>query len=627
MNGKQKQPKKGRIGDRYRKIELNNENIKKKNKKEITKIAFLAVILLTIVLGTSYAFFTIFIDEGTESEIVAGTFNVQFNEGRNINLTNASPMSDEEGLATEGHSFTIENTGTINANYNVILEEKTTTGNTLDKKYIKYSVKVGDGEWSTPKILGENQNGMLINNGELSATPGENQVKYEIKFWLREDADNSAQGKSFSARLVVSGVQNNADRLDKIGGATPIIKLNGASVVNIKQGEEYQELGVSAVSDDKDTITVNEVEYSYTYLENNEEIETNTIDTSITGIYYVYYKATDSDGNTGVSVRVVNVVSDETSSTEIPSIKLKGDSIIRVAKGSEYKEPGVTATINDKDVSNKVVTVGAVNTKVEGTYVIKYIIKTSNGNTSSVTRTVIVEQIGKITMKVTEPKYVNNKAEMTITVTSDGGYVNGYAITKSEKQPTDREFEKLKEASKVTKDIKISKNGVYYIWSKDSNGNITSEKVEINKIDDEKPVCVFNDVGYAALDGTTSIELTCTDTSGLKTTYLDNDNFEIIDSNKATITNISGIEEIENGFKYVIDIKGLNLGEFTIKFKANSISDIYGNKNSESTSGNIEVTDFKVDSDSINLNVTGENTHQITVTGNKGELEYSSFCW
>ena len=174
MNGKQKRPKKGRIGDRYRKVNLNNDNIVKKNKKEITKIAFLAVILLTIVLGTSYAFFTIFIDEGTESEIVAGTFNVQFNEGRNINLTNASPMSDEEGLATEGHSFTIENTGTINANYNVILEEKTTTGNTLDKKYIKYSVKVGDGEWSTPKILGENQNGMLINNGELSATPGEN---------------------------------------------------------------------------------------------------------------------------------------------------------------------------------------------------------------------------------------------------------------------------------------------------------------------------------------------------------------------------------------------------------------------------------------------------------------------
>ena len=41
MNGKQKQPKKGRIGDRYRKVNLNNDNIVKKNKKEITKIAFL----------------------------------------------------------------------------------------------------------------------------------------------------------------------------------------------------------------------------------------------------------------------------------------------------------------------------------------------------------------------------------------------------------------------------------------------------------------------------------------------------------------------------------------------------------------------------------------------------------
>ena len=37
MNGKQKQPKKGRIGDRYRKVNLNNENIVKKNKNNGNK--------------------------------------------------------------------------------------------------------------------------------------------------------------------------------------------------------------------------------------------------------------------------------------------------------------------------------------------------------------------------------------------------------------------------------------------------------------------------------------------------------------------------------------------------------------------------------------------------------------
>ena len=77
--------KKGRSGDRFRKVKINSNN-KKYNKKEYTKIAFLGIFLLAIICGTSYAFLSQVITSKKNVEVTAGTFVINFKEKNTIDL-------------------------------------------------------------------------------------------------------------------------------------------------------------------------------------------------------------------------------------------------------------------------------------------------------------------------------------------------------------------------------------------------------------------------------------------------------------------------------------------------------------------------------------------------------------
>ncbi len=302
---KQKQFKKGKVGDHFRTVELNNDNLHQRNQKELTKIVILVAVLLISVIGTSYAFFHFSVDSKKETEIVAGTFKVEFEEGKEIHMSNLAPMSDSEGMGTDGYHFTIRNTGDIDARYNLSLEEMGVNEKTLDRKYIRYSMKLGDGNWTEARYLSDS---LLLDSGSLSAESGNDNIEYELKMWLAEDADNSVQGKTFAARIVVSAVQDNSKEQDTIDSATPIIVLNGESSITIEQGTSYIDAGVSKIVDDKDKIPTSSINMTYYYFNNGTMEKIDRIDTIRLGTYCIYYNVIDSDGNIGVTVRNIHVV-------------------------------------------------------------------------------------------------------------------------------------------------------------------------------------------------------------------------------------------------------------------------------------------------------------------------------
>jgi hypothetical protein len=83
---------------------------------------------------------------------------------------------------------------------------------------------------------------------------------------------------------------------DKIKGSIPVITILGNNPVTAGLGYPYIDAGATAADNEDGNIS-------------SSIITTNTIDTSIAGIYFVYYNVTDNDGNKAAQViRTVNVV-------------------------------------------------------------------------------------------------------------------------------------------------------------------------------------------------------------------------------------------------------------------------------------------------------------------------------
>ena len=95
---------------------------------------------------------------GGANIVNVGCFSVEFQEQTNpISLNNTYPVNDTKGLTTTPYTFTIRNTCTIDAAYDVTLN--TITTNTMNKNWIKYAIhKSTETKPTTGTNLGTNNN-------------------------------------------------------------------------------------------------------------------------------------------------------------------------------------------------------------------------------------------------------------------------------------------------------------------------------------------------------------------------------------------------------------------------------------------------------------------------------------
>ena len=149
------------------------------------------------------------------------------------------------------------------------------------------------------------------------------------------------------------------------------ITLEGDSVINLYQGDKYDEPGYKGY-DNKNNDLTGEV------IVNDEAVDTSTI-----GEYAITYSLH------GIKkIRTVNVVDKPIEATYM---YLKGDLVVNLHIGDKYEEAGwVVVDTYEPDLNDKVQVDSNVDTSREGSYLIVYRIKNSKGITTSVSRTVVV---------------------------------------------------------------------------------------------------------------------------------------------------------------------------------------------------------------------------------------------
>ena len=176
--------------------------IKEKNK--IIAIVILILITLIALTASSYALLTKSYKSKTLS-VSVGTLKVDFTEGNAINLDNTKPMSDSDGMNTTPYTFTITNSGDINAYYTVSNEEE--LANTLDTSYLRMKLTGSDGYDSGIKTVKElgTETYKLVDETLLATGKS---VTYELRMWISQDAGNDIQDKIYKSKIVVNGTSN-----------------------------------------------------------------------------------------------------------------------------------------------------------------------------------------------------------------------------------------------------------------------------------------------------------------------------------------------------------------------------------------------------------------------------------
>ena len=158
----------------------------KTRKKYIVLVIVTIVISVIALIGASYALLTMTIQGDKKITLTAGILKVDFEDGNYINLDNAAPMTDAQGQ---------------NAYYHVSLEEEAT--NTLTNNYLKMRLTNDAGYDSGVVQVSSYGTGTFDIKSEETLEPSDT-VTYTLWMWLDNDADNSAQGKEYKSKIVVT---------------------------------------------------------------------------------------------------------------------------------------------------------------------------------------------------------------------------------------------------------------------------------------------------------------------------------------------------------------------------------------------------------------------------------------
>ncbi|MGN0973863.1 MAG: leucine-rich repeat protein [Bacilli bacterium] len=246
----------------------NKENKKKEIKNKIIKVTALLGLFL-LVFGISYALFRVVLSGTKKNRITTANFGLKLSsdlegneetEGYAIDLINAVPISDEEGLEQEGYTFVVTNTGIIPASYTLTLEDIAT--NTLNDAYIKYNLEQTDylkqsdrsyykaGYYNNkssikydPSIddfyIGTQKLDTLDNRvlHKTTLLPGE-KIKYTLRLWIDYDATTEqAANKYFEGKIKINGIQAQKDYTGKSGDNVEYTLYNDGTLILTGTGE------------------------------------------------------------------------------------------------------------------------------------------------------------------------------------------------------------------------------------------------------------------------------------------------------------------------------------------------------------------------------------------------------
>ena len=272
------------------------------SKKQKILLGCISLLLLfSVVIGISFAYWQLSVKQTKENQASTKCLNIELEETNNgILLSEAYPITDEEGMKSTPYTFTIKNTCDSFVSYEVSLGILDTS--TLDSRYVAavldYNAIQTLNQYEETTLAGYKE-GRLLQKGNLS---GNEEITYNLRIWMDYDtpAIEETMNKAFKSKIVVTAVISNYSPIEQgfntLADAMLVNEYQSSSVesakeqIKKKQTPDFTQTAPIIIWDEvhantTSTSTTNTSQYIGTSYEFNTE----------TGYYYIRNYGSSSD--------------------------------------------------------------------------------------------------------------------------------------------------------------------------------------------------------------------------------------------------------------------------------------------------------------------------------------------
>ena len=177
--------------------------------KKIIILSIVGVLLLvSIVIATSYAYFTANVsgNKDTNNVVVTnGVMALEYKDGDEINLANAVPGSSVT------KTFTVKNTGNVATNYTIYFSEL--SNKFVDKTDLVYTLTSSDGGKNVSQTQVPDSNDAMVSNYAIEAGKTHTYT-LTITFLNKDENQNDNMGVSFSTKVSINETKEYVEPLD-----------------------------------------------------------------------------------------------------------------------------------------------------------------------------------------------------------------------------------------------------------------------------------------------------------------------------------------------------------------------------------------------------------------------------
>ena len=191
--------------------------------KKIIILSIVGVLLLvSIVVATSYAYFTANVtgNKDTNNVVVTnGVMSLEYKDGDEITLANAVPGN------SVSKTFTVKNTGNVSTNYTIYFSEL--SNKFVDKTDLVYTLTSSDGGKSVAQTQVPSKNDAMVSNYAIEAGKTHTYT-LTITFLNKDENQNDNMGVTFSTKIGI----NESVEYKEPGNADQIAELATKDTTN-----------------------------------------------------------------------------------------------------------------------------------------------------------------------------------------------------------------------------------------------------------------------------------------------------------------------------------------------------------------------------------------------------------